>query len=178
MNSVIKHWNVTEKIMANQSIITFSPIGVIHTPHAESHKTPIQPAYATEISGKVEIFPEYTEGLKDLDGFSHIYLLYLFDRVDTAQLIVKPFLEDTKRGIFSTRSPFRPNPIGMSIVELDKIVGNILYIKNIDILDGTPLLDIKPYTSRFDNIPDAICGWQDHIDEETAQKLGVRDYKP
>lgn len=164
--------------MENYKKITFSPIGIIHSPHNTPEKTPIQPAYANGICGKVEIFPEYIEALKDLDGFSHIYLIYYFHKSDKVKLTVKPFLEDIERGLFSTRSPYRPNPIGFSILKLNKIEENYLFVENIDILDGTPLLDIKPYTSKFNFLGEVKSGWQDSIDEPTAQKRGLRDYKP
>lgn len=157
--------------------LTFSPIGIVHSPHKVPKKTPIQPVYAKGINGTVEIHPEYTEGLKDLDGFSHIYLIYYFHVAPQVKLTVKPFLEDVDRGIFSTRTPFRPNPIGISIVELLSVENNILTINNVDILDQTPLLDIKPYTAKFDIYQDIRSGWQDGVGEDVAQIRGKRDYK-
>ena len=157
--------------------IIHKPIGIIHSPHQEEKKTPIQPVYAEGIKGKVEIYPEYVEGLKDIEGFSHIYLIYYFHRTNDVKLITKPFLEDTERGIFAIRAPFRPNKIGLSIVKLLKQENNYLYIENVDILDGTPLLDIKPYIARFDSFEVIKSGWQDNVDEATAKLRGKRDYK-
>jgi tRNA-Thr(GGU) m(6)t(6)A37 methyltransferase TsaA len=160
----------------NPRDILYRPIGVIHSEHTIIENTPIQPVYAKGCKGYVELWPEFTEGLKDLDDFSHIYLIYHFHKSQAVKLIVKPFLQDVDRGIFSTRAPFRPNPIGLSVVELLGIEGNILHLKNVDILDGTPLLDIKPYTAKFDLHHVKKNGWQDEVDEPTAQKRGKRGY--
>jgi tRNA (adenine37-N6)-methyltransferase len=127
--------------------------------------------------GRAEIFPEFAEGLRDLDGFSHIYLIFHFNQAGPVQLTVKPFLQDIARGVFSTRAPSRPNGIGLSIVELIGREGNVLYLDCVDILDGTPLLDIKPYTAKFDQVETTRNGWQDEVDEATAQTRGRRDYK-
>ena len=116
-------------------------IGVLHTPFLEKGSTPIQ-ASRSDALGQAEIYPEYVKGLRDLDGFSHIILLYYFHCSDGFSLLVKPFLDDQKRGLFATRYPCRPNPIGLSIVDLVECRGNILYLKGVDMLDGTPLLDI------------------------------------
>ncbi|PKN71030.1 MAG: tRNA (N6-threonylcarbamoyladenosine(37)-N6)-methyltransferase TrmO [Deltaproteobacteria bacterium HGW-Deltaproteobacteria-12] len=161
----------------NPCDILYSSIGIIHSEHSIAEKTPIQPVYAKGCKGYMEIFPEYAEGLKDLDGFSHIYLLYHFHQLPKAKLIVKPFLQDVERGVFATRAPCRPNALGLSVVELVGIDGNILYLNNVDILDGTPLLDIKPYTAKFDLHAVKRNGWQDEVDEHTAQKRGKRGYK-
>ncbi len=160
----------------NDSTIVFRPIGVIHSGHLVAVKTPIQPAYAKGCNGQVELFPEFVEGLSDVEGFSHLYLIYHLDRAEPAKLKVKPFLQDCERGVFATRSPRRPNPIGLSIVELVRREGNVLYVDGIDILDGTPLLDIKPYTARFDRIEPTRNGWQDNIDDETARQRGRRNF--
>ena len=156
--------------------ILYWSIGIIHSEHTVAEKTPIQPVYAKGCKGYVELCPEFTEGLKDLEGFSHIYLIYHFHQCRQVKLMVKPFLQDVDRGIFSTRAPFRPNPIGLSIVELKKIEGNILHIDGVDTLDGTPLLDIKPYTEKFDRFDVQRNGWQDEVEEHTAQKWGKRGY--
>jgi tRNA (adenine37-N6)-methyltransferase len=160
----------------NRQGITFKPIGMIHSEHVEAGCTPIQPIYAKGCKGRVEIFPEFAEGLCDLQGFSHIYLIFHFNQAGAVQLIVKPFLQDTARGVFSTRAPCRPNGIGLSIVELIGREGNVLLVDGVDILDGTPLLDIKPYSARFDRLENTRNGWQDEVDEETAQGLGRREY--
>lgn len=156
--------------------VEFTPIGVVHSEHKVPSSTPIQPAYAQECEGRVEIYPQYAGGLKDLDAFSHIYLIYQLHKASPPRLIVKPFLQDVERGVFATRAPCRPNPIGLSIVRLLRVEGNVLYVKGIDILDGTPLLDIKPYIARFDCIQTDRNGWQDDVDEETARDRGKRDW--
>jgi len=156
----------------NQYII--KPIGVIRTPHKDKDKTPIQPCFAFDFQGEIEVFSEYTDGLKDLDQFSHVYLLYIFDKEDQVKLNVKPFLQDIKRGIFATRAPCRPNHIGLSIVKLLSIQKNLLKFSGADILDATPLIDIKPYTKLFDCIKDTKNGWQDEIEEKEIEKRGRR----
>lgn len=156
-------------------MICFSPIGIIHSKHTVAENTPIQPIYAQACNGQVEIFPAFQEGLDDLDTFSHIYLIYHLDRANEVRLKTKPFLKDTVHGIFATRAPWRPNPIGMSIVRLIRREENILHIEGADILDGTPLLDIKPYTTRFDNIQTERNGWHDDISEADAQVRGKRN---
>ncbi len=139
--------------------IDFQPIGVIHSPFKDVKGMPIQPSGAVGIAGTVEVNPEFVEGLKDLDGFSHIILLYHFHQIDGYKLIVTPFLDTRQHGVFSTRAPRRPNAIGISIVELIDIKENVLEIKNVDILDGTPLIDIKPYVPEFDQYSDVRTGW-------------------
>ena len=134
------------------------PVGVIHSPFTDKKKTPIQPV-RSEALGKVEVYPEYAEGLEDLEGFSHIILLYVFDRSQGYSLMVTPFLDDKQHGLFATRHPHRPNPIGLSIVRLLERKGNLLEIEGVDVLDGTPLLDIKPYVPDFDLHPEASTGW-------------------
>ena len=141
--------------------INYQPIGVIHSPHKEPQGTPIQPTVAQGVGGTVKVFPEYVDGLLDLDGFSHIILLYHLHRVKEARLKVKPFLDDAVHGVFATRAPTRPNPIGLSIVRLVGIEGNLLHIEDVDILDGTPLLDIKPYVAQFDAREAERQGWLD-----------------
>lgn len=152
------------------------PIGVVHSEHKILDQIPVQPIYADGCLGQVEIFPEYSAGLKDIEEFSHIYLLSLLHKGDATKLIIKPYLQDKERGLFSTRFPNRPNPIGLSIVRLVKRKDNILYVNGLDILDGTPLLDIKPYTARFDRIDNTKNGWQDDVKETLAQERGLRNY--
>ncbi len=135
------------------------PIGIIHTPFMVLNGMPIQPAGAAGVKGTVQVFEEYHAGLKDLDGFSHIILLYHFHRSQGFNLHVVPFMDSEPRGLFATRAPKRPNPIGLSIVQLDKIEDGVLHIKNVDILDGTPLLDIKPYVPEFDAEVKVRTGW-------------------
>jgi tRNA-Thr(GGU) m(6)t(6)A37 methyltransferase TsaA len=139
--------------------ISYRPIGIVHSPFKDVEGMPIQPAGASQIHGWIEISPEFVEGLKDLEGFSHIILLYHFHRVQEAELTVIPFMDSWPHGVFATRAPRRPNPIGLSIVKLLRVEGNILYVENVDILDGTPLLDIKPYVPDFDHYPVERVGW-------------------
>ena len=141
--------------------IKFKSIGTIHTPFKDLEGMPIQPIGANGIKGEIHLKEEYKGGLKDLDGFSHIILIYHLHLSKDHKLEVKPFLDTKKRGIFATRAPKRPNPIGMSVVHLDKIEGSILFISNVDMIDGTPLLDIKPYIPHFDKNEDdeIIIGW-------------------
>lgn len=160
-----------------QSPVAFSPIGIIHSPHIREKQTPIQPVYAEGIRGTVEVFTEYTEGLRDIEGFSHIYLIYYFHKAEPIRLIAKPYLEDAFRGVFATRTPHRPNPIGFSVVRLIEREDNILHIQDVDVLEGTPLLDIKPYVSRFDLRENVRNGWQEHIDDELARLRGSRQYE-
>ena len=131
---------------------------------------PIQPAGAAGVQGTVEVFEQYRPGLKDLDGFSHIILLFHFHRSDSFKLEVVPFLDTEPRGLFSTRAPKRPNPIGLSVVELDKIEGGVLHIRNVDILDGTPLLDIKPYVPEFDTQVNVRTGWLEKARKSVASR--------
>jgi len=156
--------------------VTYRAIGVIRSEHTEPTQTPIQPAYAIGCKGRAEILPEYAEGLRDIEGFSHLYLIYHFHRVRAVGLLVKPFLQDLEHGVFATRAPSRPNPIGLSIVRLERREGNILFLDGVDILDGTPLLDIKPYTAKFDCYQTERNGWQDEVDEETARRRGRQGY--
>jgi len=139
--------------------IEYTPIGIIRTPFKTPAGTPIQPTGADGVEAKVEVFPEYSEGLADLEGFSHIILLYLFHLSKEFKLKVKPFLDGELRGLFATRAPARPNPVGISVVRLVRIDGAMLYIKDIDVVDKTPLLDIKPYIPGFDIRKVDSTGW-------------------
>ena len=141
--------------------IKLRPIGIIHTPYKEPKGIPIQGKFKKGITGRVEVFPEYQSGLKDVEGFSHLILIYYFDRAKEENLIGKPFLEDEPHGIFAIRGPKRPNHIGFSIVKLEKIKNNLITFSEVDILDGTPLLDIKPYVSHFDSRENVKNGWLD-----------------
>ena len=153
----------------NMNDIKYKPIGIIHTPFKEPKGTPIQPAGAEGISGIVEIFPEYAEGLKDIEGFSHIILLYHFHLSKGSALIVKPYMDNEAHGVFAMRGPSRPNPIGISVVHLVKVEGNTLHVQDVDIVDGTPLLDIKPYVPEFDIREVARTGWL----EKSVHKLSA-----
>jgi len=141
--------------------IQYRPIGIIHTPYKRPAGTPIQPPTSEGVESDVEVFENYTEGLTDLEGFSHIYLIYHFHLSRKFSLKVKPFLDDESHGLFATRAPSRPNAIGLSVVELIGTQKNILRVKNIDVLDGTPLLDIKPYVPRFDIRKVHRIGWME-----------------
>jgi tRNA-Thr(GGU) m(6)t(6)A37 methyltransferase TsaA len=142
-----------------RAAIIYKPIGVIYSPFKEPRDAPIQSAFARDVEGTVEIFPEYSEGLADLEGFSHIILIYHFHLSTGRALRVKPYLDSELRGVFATRAPVRPNPIGMSIVRIIKVEGEKLSIRDVDILDGTPLLDIKPYVPEFDCRSAEKIGW-------------------
>ncbi|MDJ0621535.1 MAG: tRNA (N6-threonylcarbamoyladenosine(37)-N6)-methyltransferase TrmO [Desulfocapsaceae bacterium] len=146
------------------------PIGIIRSPFKELVEMPIQPKGAVDIEGRVIVDIKYEKGLADLEGFSHIYLLYAFHLADREELTVVPFMDDQPRGVFATRSPLRPNHIGLSIVELLKREGNELIIRGVDILDGTPLLDIKPYIRQFDTVEVSKSGWCTADDNEVRQK--------
>ena len=150
--------------------INYRPIGMIHSPFTDIGGMPIQPTGAAGIRGTVEVFPEFAEGLKDLDGFSHIILLYHFHLVQGAKLVVTPFMDSQPHGVFATRAPKRPNPIGLTVVRLLGIEQNILHIENVDILDGTPLLDIKPYVPDFDQPQVARVGWLEQAKGKVQSK--------
>ena len=140
-------------------VFSYRPIGIIRSPYPDPGGMPVQPGGARGVRGEVEVFPEYREGLADLDGFSRIILLYPFHRSTGYSLTVTPFLDTRPRGLFSTRAPRRPNAIGLSIVRLSGIRAGILAIEDVDILNGTPLLDIKPYVPAFDSYPGERSGW-------------------
>ncbi|MFP4415982.1 MAG: tRNA (N6-threonylcarbamoyladenosine(37)-N6)-methyltransferase TrmO [Chitinivibrionales bacterium] len=141
--------------------IEFSPIGIVHTPFKKREGMPIQPPGAAGAKGTIELFPEYHEGLKDLDGFSHIILLYFFHRSEGYTLRPVPFMDTQPRGLFSTRAPRRPNSIGLSTVEVYAVEEGVIHVGNIDVLDETPLLDIKPYVPAFDPKGTVRCGWME-----------------
>jgi len=151
--------------------VIYNPIGIIHSPYKEIEGMPIQPCGVTGVRGSVEIKHEYVHGLKDIDGFSHIILLYHFHISKGYSLEIIPFLDDHPKGVFATRAPKRPNPIGLSIVKLIKVEDNILHIEDVDILDNTPLLDIKPYVSIFDALDQTEVGWY------SKAKYNVRNRK-
>ena len=134
------------------SAMVFMPIGYIYTPFKNIEGMPIQPAGARGVKGKIELYPELTDGLSDLDGFSHLILIYHFHSADESGLFVEPYLDNKERGVFATRAPSRPNPVGLSIVKLTGIENSTLHIEDIDVLDNTPLIDIKPYIPDFDAV--------------------------
>jgi tRNA-Thr(GGU) m(6)t(6)A37 methyltransferase TsaA len=143
--------------------ILYSPIGIIHSPFHALSGMPIQPSSETSAPGTIELEPEFAPGLKDLDGFSHIILIYHLHRSQRVTLRVVPFLDSQAHGVFATRAPNRPNPIGLSVVKLTHVDNNILHVENLDVLDGTPLLDIKPYVPEFDTPPEFKLGWLEKV---------------
>jgi tRNA (adenine37-N6)-methyltransferase len=139
--------------------VVMHSIGIVHSPYKEAKGTPIQGVFSDKAEAWVELKEKYAKGLTDLDGFSHAILLYHFHLSDREEIMAKPYLEEKEHGIFAIRSPHRPNHIGLSIVKIKKIEGNRLYFTKVDVLDGTPVLDIKPYVKQFDSRPDAKSGW-------------------
>jgi tRNA-Thr(GGU) m(6)t(6)A37 methyltransferase TsaA len=151
---------------------TYRTIGFIHTEFKTQKDTPIQNVFS-EAKGTLEVLSEYAQGLKDIEGFSHIYLIYSFDRATDHSLLQKPFLDGSKeRGIFATRHFNRPNHIGLSIVKLLGVKDNILEISGVDMLDGTPLLDIKPYVRQFEVEGNVSCGWVDDVNLGSKRVTG------
>ncbi|MDD3079203.1 MAG: tRNA (N6-threonylcarbamoyladenosine(37)-N6)-methyltransferase TrmO [Paludibacter sp.] len=151
--------------------IIINPIGVIHTPHHDIKNMPIQPIAAEGIKGYIEVLPEYAEGLKDIEGFSHLTLVYRFHKIDGHKLVVIPFMDTIEHGIFACKSPKRPNAIGISTVKLLGVEGNIVHIEQVDMLDGTPLIDIKPFYPRYDNRLNAQIGWLEKNKDLPLEKL-------
>ncbi|MDD1694416.1 MAG: tRNA (N6-threonylcarbamoyladenosine(37)-N6)-methyltransferase TrmO [Methanoregula sp.] len=147
----------------SDATFTYSPIGAIHSPFKDIAGMPIQPNGARGTRGTIEIFAPYREGLCDLDGFERVILIYALHRCTDHVLTVTPFLDTTPRGIFATRSPKRPNAIGLSVVRLLAVDGRTLTIEDVDVLDGTPLLDLKPYVPAFDAYPGSFCGWLETV---------------
>jgi len=141
--------------------ITMHPVGIIHSPYTDGTDMPIQGIFNSAKEACLELEDKYAGGLKDLDGFSHSIILYCFHRSQTEQIQGRPFLEQNKHGIFAIRSPHRPNHIGLSIVKIERIEANKMYFSQVDMLDGTPVLDIKPYVKYFDSRNDVRCGWLD-----------------
>ncbi|MFW6142296.1 MAG: tRNA (N6-threonylcarbamoyladenosine(37)-N6)-methyltransferase TrmO [Candidatus Saliniplasma sp.] len=150
--------------------ITYEPIGTVHSPYKDIEGMPIQPTGAKGVKGILKLKEEYTDGLKDLDGFSHIIILYHFHLSEVYSLTVEPFLDKEERGLFATRAPKRPNPIGLSIVKLLDVEGNTLEIEDVDVLDGTPLLDIKPYVPEFDHREVESIGWLGKNSDKVTDK--------
>jgi tRNA-Thr(GGU) m(6)t(6)A37 methyltransferase TsaA len=143
--------------------ITIRPIGTIHTPYKTKEETPIQGTFNQDSKGTVEVFPVFEEGLKDIETFTHIILLYQFDKAGEIKLVRPTFLDDMPHGVFASRHPCRPNGIGLTVARLLARSKNRLEVAGIDVLDGTPLLDIKPYILRFDCFPEAGEGWVSHV---------------
>jgi len=158
--------------------INLSQIATINSPFCDLKDMPVQPCGAREVFATISFKEEYVDGLKDLEGFSHAYLIYYFHKIETHQLSVIPFNDktNTKRGVFSTRTPMHPNSIGLSVVEIVDVKGNIVTIKGVDIVDGTPLLDIKPYIENFDRVEGIVkSGWmQASLDEVSSMRSDER----
>jgi tRNA (adenine37-N6)-methyltransferase len=148
----------------------YKSIGIIRSPFKSLNKMPIQPSGANGVKGIVEVESKYENGLKDLDGFSHIILIYHFHKSEGFSLQIVPFLDDKPRGLFATRAPKRPNPIGFSVVKLKEVKGNILKIENVDVLDRTPLLDIKPFVPDFDVYNNVQTGWLEKASKKVNDK--------
>jgi len=143
------------------SRIIMHPIGIIHSPYKEIKDIPIQGIFKSNLEAWIELENKYTNGLKDLDQFSHAIIIYYFHKSQREEIEGKPFLEQNKHGIFAIRSPHRPNHIGLSIVKIKTIKGNKMYFTEVDVLDETPLLDIKPYVKYFDSRNHVVSGWLD-----------------
>ena len=155
--------------------VIYRPIGIIHSPFNSLEDMPIQPTSDVSGSGIVEIFPEFVDGLKDLEGFSYLYLLYHFHKVRQSNLSVTPFLDREPRGIFATRAPSRPNPVGLSLVELVRLENNLIYVEQLDVLNETPLLDIKPYVPEFEHTHNVRVGWLEQVKSQVrTQKSDAR----
>lgn len=135
-------------------------IGFVRSPHVRAEGAPIQPAGARGVAGRIELLPEFAPGLADLEGFSHLFVLYHFHHSRGFDLSVTPFLDGDPHGVFATRAPRRPNPIGLSVLRLDRIEGHVIHLLDVDILDGTPVLDVKPYVPAFDTPEgESRAGW-------------------
>ena len=154
-------------------MITADSIGVVHSPFSQANGTPIQPFAARGARGTVEIFEPFAEGLCDLEGFDRIWMIYWCHRARAAQLMVIPYRDTLPHGVFATRAPSRPNPIGLSSVRLLEIEGRFLRVSEIDVLDGTPVLDLKPYVPQYDSYPHQRCGWLDR--DEPLRNTRVAD---
>lgn len=170
-SGVVWYRIVAHPVKSMREPICYHPIGIIHTPFRERAGMPIQAVGGEDCSGCVEVFPEYAGGLKDVEGFSRIILIYHFNQSGTCRLQVVPFLDTLPHGVFSTRAPDRPNPLGLSVVRLTRKEGNCLHIKGVDMLDGTPLLDIKPYLPDCDSFEGERTGW---LSERGALLKAVR----
>jgi len=164
-----------ESAIATGPTVRFQPIGIIRSEHVRPELTPIQPVFARDCHGRVELDPKFAAGLDNLNGFSHIYLIYHLGRAEAPRLRVKPFRQDTEHGVFATRAPCRPNPVGLSLVRLLAIEGTVLHVEGIDVRDGTPLLDIKPYAARYDFVEYPRGGWTETVTEPAAQERGRRN---
>lgn len=170
--SRIANFPFAEEVYVETHVVTFKPIGTIRSGFLEEAGTPIQGVSHPDSLGKVHVLPEYQAGLQDLEGFSHIYLIYFLHRSQGHRLTCTPFMDVVERGVFATRAPCRPNPIGLSVVRLHKIEEAVLTVSEVDIVDGTPLLDIKPYVPHIDVRDDVKVGWM-----ESALKINKHSRK-
>lgn len=159
------------------SKVTYTPIGIVRSGHHRPEETPVQPVFARGCDGRAVVRPEFAEGLQDLEAFSHLILIYHLHRAESPKLVVQPFTDNRPHGVFSTRHPRRPNPIGFSVVRLLRIEGTTLHLADVDILDETPLLDIKPYVPRFDSVHQCRGGWTEKVGDQTALRRGRRKYR-
>lgn len=157
--------------------IIFKAIGIIHSPFQALEDMPIQPTSQASQPGMVELYPQFAAGLSDLEGFSHVYLLYHLHQVKRTKMTVTPFLDTQPRGLFATRAPCRPNPIGLSLVQLDRIEDNYLHITRLDILDQTPLIDIKPYIPEFESQQNVRIGWVQQAKEQVRKRTSDERFK-
>ena len=155
----------------------YQSIGSIHSPFKDVEGMPIQPSGARGVRGSVVVYPEFAQGLKDLDGFSHVILLYHFHQTKGSELVVTPFMDSRPHGVFATRAPRRPNPIGLSVVRLLEISSNILKIEDVDALDGTPVIDIKPYVPAFDHHPADRVGWLEAKSHRVKNAVADKRFK-
>ncbi|EFL52803.1 protein of unknown function UPF0066 [Solidesulfovibrio fructosivorans JJ]] len=162
-----------------ETVYSFTPIGVIRSPYSSLAGMPVQPGGARNALGRLELLPELVPALADLTGFSHVYLIYVFHASRGFDPRVVPYLDDTPRGLFATRAPRRPNPIGLSVVAVESVAGNVVTVRGVDVLDGTPLLDIKPYAPGFDAPGCAIrCGWMEGRDGAVASTRADARFAP
>jgi len=155
--------------MKKREAIKVTPIGYVRSGFKMQEGTPIQPSFAKKVKGEVVVKPEYLDALLDIDGFERIWVIYLFHRAGPFKHQVTPYRDTVKHGLFATRAPSRPNPVGMSVVKLLRVDQNILYVSGVDILDGTPVLDIKPYVADFDAYPGSKAGWLDQKNSSRKQ---------
>jgi len=156
---------------------TLQPLGVIHTPHQNPELTPTQPCFARHIRGEIHLDGGLTEGLKGIHGFSHLHLVYLLHQAKPGPLVARPYLTDEPMGVFACRVAERPNTLGLSVVRLLAVEGNRLIIEDVDMLDGSPLLDIKPYYPKADRPEGAWGGWTEEVPPQDADHRGRRQPK-
>jgi tRNA-Thr(GGU) m(6)t(6)A37 methyltransferase TsaA len=157
--------------------IIYRPIGIIRSPFDKLEDMPIQPSSESSGPGVVEVYPDFAPGLKDLEGFSHIYLLYHLHKAGEVKLEVTPFLDEQPRGLFATRAPSRPNPIGLSLVKVARIQENLIHVERVDVLDGTPLIDLKPYIPVFEETEEARVGWLENARERIRSRNSDARFK-